>query len=355
MNSEELGSEPELLAAIATLLNKLRFTRDMPREAKWGTTEQLTNEMELLGPDAVAHLDRVLREDEAQCLDRLAKGLSPRALIRRAKYPDRTTALPLWGSVKHHGPPWVGYRPDQSDPLHDVPSTLFVPDSAPHALFLVVHRTCSCLIRTKMSISRSSSPKHWPKWGLVPGGSKLTLISEKTLPTAFGRRSPRRMAWMGSLTPRSAALSCTRCRRSPTSGSCRAPSPRLLGCSSPSEAGHLAGLVGPAAATRWTFRSCPQSPRRPARPPRCARSKTRSRFIPISRSRSCSVSTAIPARHRHTAKIAREFESVPWLGHQGQWTAVPTPTHLDVSGSHAVYPLIRTFMNHYKEGVPVVA
>lgn len=106
MDLDEPGSEHELLVAAANLLDKLRFTPDMPRESKWRTTEQLAQEMELSAQDAT-RLDQILRDHEARSLDNLANGLAPDALIRRAKYPDRTTTLPVSGSVKHHGPPWA--------------------------------------------------------------------------------------------------------------------------------------------------------------------------------------------------------------------------------------------------------
>jgi len=153
MSSHETVSEPELLAVVAKLLDKLHFTPDMPREAKWHTTEQLANEM-ALGCDAVHRLDRVLREHEARCLERLTKGLSPNALIRRAKYPDRTTALPLWGSVKHHGPPWPGNRPDRSDPPGDVPSILFVPDGAPHVFLSHTHQDADLALRLAEALAK---------------------------------------------------------------------------------------------------------------------------------------------------------------------------------------------------------
>jgi hypothetical protein len=153
MNSKELGSDSELLVAVATLLDKLPFARDMPREAKWRTTEQLANETKLFGHDEVNRLDRVLREHEAHCLDRLANGLAPQALIRRAKYPDRTTALPLWGSAENHGQPWAGHRPDRSDPPDDVPPALVLPDSAPHLFLSHTHQDADRALRLAESLA----------------------------------------------------------------------------------------------------------------------------------------------------------------------------------------------------------
>lgn len=141
MDSAKIDQESELLMRVAILLEDLGpFTPSTRREDKWRTTEQIANELELFGREEVDHLDRMLREHEARCLERLEKGLLPEALIRRAKYPDRTTALPLWGSVKHHGQPWAGYRPDRSDPPDDIPSTLAVPDDAPHVFLSHTHQ-----------------------------------------------------------------------------------------------------------------------------------------------------------------------------------------------------------------------
>ena len=93
----------ELLSRVAALLDALGpFRSGAPREEKWRTTDQLANELALFGRDAVDRLDEVLRQHEAEGLDRLEKGLAPERIVRRAKYPDRTTTLPLWGSTKHH-------------------------------------------------------------------------------------------------------------------------------------------------------------------------------------------------------------------------------------------------------------
>ena len=123
----------ELLARVATLLDALGpFPPGAKRDEKWRTTDQLANELGLFGPDAVARLDQVLRDHEDEGLERLKNGHRPERMIRRAKYPDRTTALPLWGSARYHGQPWSGHRPDRTDPADDVPSSLAVPDDAPH-------------------------------------------------------------------------------------------------------------------------------------------------------------------------------------------------------------------------------
>ncbi|MCE3225189.1 MAG: hypothetical protein K0S58_3369 [Nitrospira sp.] len=127
------GSQEELLSGVAELLDAIGpFPSGAKRHEKWRTTDQLANELGLFGCAAVARLDQVLRHHEAEGLHRLEMGLAPERDIRRAKYPDRTTALPLWGSTKHHGQPWSGHRPDRSDPAEDLPPSLAVPEGAPH-------------------------------------------------------------------------------------------------------------------------------------------------------------------------------------------------------------------------------
>jgi hypothetical protein len=115
----------DLLSRVATLLDALGpFPPGAKRDEKRRTTDQLANALGLFGHDAVARLDQVLRDHEAGGLERLKIGQRPERVIRRAKYPDRATALPLWGSTKHHGQPWSANRPDRSDPAEDFPSSL---------------------------------------------------------------------------------------------------------------------------------------------------------------------------------------------------------------------------------------
>jgi hypothetical protein len=133
MASATIESDAELLTRVATLLDALGpFPPGATREEKWRRTEQIANELGLFGHDAVDRLDQVLRQHEREGLKRLKKGLAPDRAIRRAKYPDRTTALWLWGSTKHHGQPWSGQRADRSDPAEDLPPSLAVPKGAPH-------------------------------------------------------------------------------------------------------------------------------------------------------------------------------------------------------------------------------
>jgi hypothetical protein len=144
MNSEE--RDPKLLASVAALLDKLGpFTSKTRREDKWRTTDQIANELGLFCANEIDHLNQVLREHEARCLKRSENGPPPEAVIRRAKYPDRTTALPLWGSITRHG--WIGNRPDRSDPPDDIPCSLRVPDTSPHVFLSHTHQDVDLALR----------------------------------------------------------------------------------------------------------------------------------------------------------------------------------------------------------------
>src|SRR5215831_11413139 len=122
--------DKKILARVATLLDNLGpFTDKTRREDKWRTTEQIANELGLFGKSNIDYIDQVLRKHEACCLRSKMK-LPPDAVIRRANYPDRTTALPLWGSLKHHK--WIANQPYKKDPPDDIPSSLRVPDTSPH-------------------------------------------------------------------------------------------------------------------------------------------------------------------------------------------------------------------------------
>src|SRR6202011_5026806 len=127
----QLASEEEVLVSVADLLRKLPFGRELAREVKWRTTEQIANELGQFDRAGIDRIDRILHQHEARSLERLEQNLPAEAVIRRAKYPDRTTALPLWGSVEHHGQPWMGHRPDRTDPPDDIPYNLLVPNGAP--------------------------------------------------------------------------------------------------------------------------------------------------------------------------------------------------------------------------------
>lgn len=127
-------TDDELILNIAEILEALGpFKKSARRELKWRTTEQLANL--LWQSDAHLHLnnlDELLTQYEARYRERLKRGLTPDALIRRAVYPDRTTALPLWGATSHHGHPWLDQPAEQRmDPPDDIPDCQRVPESAP--------------------------------------------------------------------------------------------------------------------------------------------------------------------------------------------------------------------------------
>lgn len=128
-------SDEDLLARSADLLDALGpFASGTRRADKWRTTEQLAHALaDRLRRDVnLDRLDALLRRHETEARTRLVNGQPAAARIRRATYPDRTTALPLWGSTSHHGQPWVGQAlPERMDPPDDVPSDLRVDASRP--------------------------------------------------------------------------------------------------------------------------------------------------------------------------------------------------------------------------------
>jgi hypothetical protein len=127
--------ENDLILQIESVLEGLgEFGEDAPREAKWLTTEQLANR--LWSSDASSHLkdlDDLLSRYEAIYRVQLESGLQTEARIRRAVYPDRTTALPLWGLTRRHGQPWLNKPTERrTDPPDDIPDSRRVSASAPH-------------------------------------------------------------------------------------------------------------------------------------------------------------------------------------------------------------------------------
>jgi hypothetical protein len=132
-------SDTKLLERVAALLDSLPSAPDSTRVDKWRTTDQIANELQLFGWEAVDRLERLLRKHEAQGLELMKNGAEPNRMIRRAKYPDRTTALPLWGSTRNLGQPWSGHRPDRSDPPQDSSARLVVPPESPHVFLSHTH------------------------------------------------------------------------------------------------------------------------------------------------------------------------------------------------------------------------
>ena len=148
MHIEDADFEAKILEQVTRLLDGLGpFTPQASREEKWRTTEQLATALDLPGSLAIDKLDQILQRAELVYLQRLEAGLPAEAAIRRAKYPDRTTALTLWGSAKHLGPPWPENRPDRSDPPDDIPATLRVPDTAPQVFLSHTHQDLVLALR----------------------------------------------------------------------------------------------------------------------------------------------------------------------------------------------------------------
>ena len=135
-------SEPEIIAQVTTLVDNLGpFPPKALRRDMWRTTEQLTYELVRLGFEVrLDDVDQALRRYEAAYRDRLENGASPEADVRRATYPDRTTALPLWGSTKHHGQPWRDQAaPERLDSPQATPPAEGLGDSAPHVFLSHTH------------------------------------------------------------------------------------------------------------------------------------------------------------------------------------------------------------------------
>ena len=133
-----------IIDQVAVILRAIGpFSKDTLRKDKWRTTEQLAyllltcfaNDVE------VDDLDRLLCDYEAMYRERMKSGLPPAAKIRRAVYPDRTTALPLWGSTEYHGQPWPKQpEAERTDPPDDLPSGLHVPEDSPRVFLSHAHR-----------------------------------------------------------------------------------------------------------------------------------------------------------------------------------------------------------------------
>jgi hypothetical protein len=140
MTVQGASSSRKLVSRAAAILAALDFTDDDPREAKWRTSEQLAQDLELFAGEELDRLDWALREHEKRSQKRIRNGDEVEALIRRAKYPDRTTALPLWGSAlpERHGQPW-GKRYKRYDRRDPISEELAVPKNAPHVFLSHTH------------------------------------------------------------------------------------------------------------------------------------------------------------------------------------------------------------------------
>jgi hypothetical protein len=136
MEPGQLGEHETLIAALAELLDRLGpFHTGTPRSERWRTTEQLANELQTqVGSDTPldVRVETALNRHEAEAFARLGAGHPAAARIRRAKYPDRTTVLPLWGSTKYHGQPWTDFpSAERTDKPDDLPQHLRLPPGSP--------------------------------------------------------------------------------------------------------------------------------------------------------------------------------------------------------------------------------
>lgn len=148
----------ELITELAAILDALGpFRPKARREEKWRTTEQLANDLFDRTEKRVTldSLTDILTRYEVTICNRIAQGLPPDAVIRRATYPDRTTALPLWGSTRHHEQPWAGQAPaNRLDEPIDVPAGLEVPPSAPHVFLSHTRQDTDLALRLARDLAR---------------------------------------------------------------------------------------------------------------------------------------------------------------------------------------------------------
>lgn len=139
MDSRKTPSESEIIAQITTLLDNL--PHEGPREATWRTTDQLTNELVRRGFEVdLDDVDQALTRHEARYRKQLEDGLPAEAYIRRATYPDRRTALALWGSTNVHRAPWPSQpASERLDSPQTLTSATHVDESAPRAFLSHTH------------------------------------------------------------------------------------------------------------------------------------------------------------------------------------------------------------------------
>jgi hypothetical protein len=135
--------DSEIILHIKVLLDQLGpFTANTLRKDKWRTAEHLAYELIRCGlPVTVDQVDGALRRYEAGYRERMKRGLPPEADIRRATYPDRTTALPLWGSTAHLGEPWLGQPSEERlDAPGDLGLNLPVSETDPRVFLSHTHQ-----------------------------------------------------------------------------------------------------------------------------------------------------------------------------------------------------------------------
>ncbi len=148
----------EIINQVAVILAAIGpFSKETPRKDKWRTTEQLQSLLRTcFGKHVeVDELDCLLSDYEAIYRGRMNRGILPAAKIRRAVYPDRTTALPLWGSTEYHGQPWPE-QPDahRTDPPDDLPSALRVPADSPRVFLSHTHRDTEQAIHLAKALAK---------------------------------------------------------------------------------------------------------------------------------------------------------------------------------------------------------
>lgn len=154
----------DLILQASTVLDELGpFPANAPREQKWRTTEQLAYILrERFDPKVTLDaLQDALALHESTAIDRLRAGRSPEALIRRATYPDRTTALPLWGSTKHHGQARID-QPGQlrADIPEELPAELRLDDLMPAAFLSHAHHDSALAYRVAQKLA-SMGTRPW--------------------------------------------------------------------------------------------------------------------------------------------------------------------------------------------------
>ena len=158
MTPQETQQDRELIDHVAAILDDLGpFAPNARRSTKWRTTEQLANDLaDRLPGVALEQLDDALTRYEHAVRDRLSRGEPPNARIRRATYPDRTTALPLWGSTREHGQPWPSQAPaTRIDAPTDLPPDLRLPESAPCVFLSHTRHDSELTLRIAAELARS--------------------------------------------------------------------------------------------------------------------------------------------------------------------------------------------------------
>ena len=194
-------SNAELLSRVSTLLTALGpFEPNATRAEKWRTTDQLANELDLLEPGSIGRLDQVLQEHEAEGINRMMSDMKPGRLVRCAKYPDRTTALPLWGSTEHHEQPWIGLRPDRTDPAEDLPPELVVPTGVPHVFLSHTHDDAAFALQLAKELASMSVGSWRFETQIQPGGNIAdcvrSALSETDAIVALVSRSSIASLWV---------------------------------------------------------------------------------------------------------------------------------------------------------------